>query len=114
MNVYKSHAYTTLRKSIKRKFPLLPLFRKYCLSTPLPFSVQTSVRESAPGREDASEPHFSRLSQSLLKQRKKVQLAIGQKEKGDWRADMKSYDRKIQSLKIKFLITEKRKEVIFC
>ncbi len=26
---------------------------------------------------------------------------------------MKSYDRKIQSLKIKFLMTEKRKEVFF-
>ena len=36
-----------------------------------------SVRESAPRREDTSEHHFSRLSQSLLIRRKKLQSATG-------------------------------------
>ena len=81
--------------------------------------VLVSVRQSAPRREDASEHHFSRLSQPLLNDAKSCSLQLGKNEKekekeGDWRVDMKSYDRKIQSQKIKFLMTEKRKEVFFC
>ncbi len=49
---------------------------------------------------------------------KRCSQQLGRKEKekekrGDWRVNMKSYDWKNQSHKIKFLMTEKRKGVFF-